>query len=155
MTLKDANVAMAELLDATIRLKAAEAARDKDVLAVQQKYGSKIALHSAAIEVLEGRLAEFAREVSAKNLKLTGGTITLRKATTPALIPLEGWTWEKVEAKVRRIWKSKFFHKPKPPALDKVALKSDLDESQLERCGLQLDPAEHFHYTLDKLEAAA
>ena len=152
----DCNRALGKLLAATLRVEAVTAERDTEIAKIQAIYSPRlskpteeIAELEAAIEVFYVAHREELEVDGKKSLQLENGLIGMRAPSTPALVPLnEKWTWEKITLTVRKLWKSKYFHKPKPP-IDKMKLKK-LNEKSLAKCGLRLDTDEHFFYKLER-----
>jgi Bacteriophage Mu Gam like protein len=163
MTAPEADQALAALLQATLEQESLMAARDMAIAAIQDRYQPKVTATASEISRLEADLEKFCRArcsgdmpAAAKHYDLAHGRVGLRAPATPALVPLtEKWSWSKIEKAVKRLWKLRYFHKPKPPALDKVAIKRDLTPAQLEKVGLKLDTTEHFYVELNRLSKMA
>lgn len=157
-TLTECQNALRLLLEATAAQEAAVAAQDLEISKIQAKHAPKIARFSSQIETLHEELEAYYRANRAKletegrkSVKLSYGVIGMRSSGNPALVPLNAkWDWKKIAAKVRAVWKSRYFHDPKPPELDKVKLKSELKPDQLAKCGLKLEAAEAFYIDLDR-----
>src|ERR1700722_1423528 len=155
------DVAMHSLLISTLRHEHMVAERDREIAAIHKARGP--AIDKAAIEqsILEAQIQVYCRvhpecfEEGKKSVQLTNGLMGLR-TSNPSLEPLnKKWTWELIEAKLRELWKSKYFHKPKPPGIDKTKLKKGLDAAQLKECGLKLETYEGFYLELNRLAAPA
>lgn len=150
---------MRRLLDATISLEKVVATRDGKVAVVQSQYAEAIAGQSGLVSTLEGQLEEFYRAhppAEAKSIRFPHGLIGVREASQAALLPLnEKWTWEKISRKLRRVFKARFFHTPKPPGIDKVKIKRELSAEQLAACGMKLETSETFYVELARLPEAA
>jgi Bacteriophage Mu Gam like protein len=158
-TLADCDSALSKLLKATLAHESAVAERDSEILLVQKKYATRIEKASFLKATLEAEIEQFYRQncetlapAGQKSLQLASGNIGLRAPTNPALVPLsDKWTWEKISATVKKVWKKRYFHAPKPPGLDKVALKKSLTPAQLAKLGLKLDDTENFYLELNRL----
>jgi len=159
---EDANEAMRQLLQATLEKESQVAARDSEVHAVAVRYEAPIASLNGRIALHEKHLHEYyeahKQEIESagkKRLQLGLGVIGMRSASNPALIPLdEKWTWEKIAKKLKSSFKSRFFHAPKPPGIDKVKVKKELTAAELEKCGLKLDDSESFYVEPNRLSSA-
>jgi hypothetical protein len=152
------DVTMHRLLISTLRHERLVAERDCEVAAVQKQRNPSIEKAAAEIALFESQIQQYYLanrqdlEQGKKSIQLSNGLMGMRSPTRPALVPFsDRWTWEKIEAKVRELWKSKYFHKPKPPAVDKEKLKKWLDKDQLKECGLKLDTTETFYLELNRL----
>jgi hypothetical protein len=151
--------ALYRLLELTLQHERLVNARDREILSVGQRHARPIEAARLQISTLEAEiqanyLANRQRidPEGAKAVELQHGVVGTRAATTPALIPLSSkFTWKAIEGKVRKLWKSKYFHKPKPPALDKNKLKKGLSAEQLAKAGLKLDDSETFYLELNRL----
>jgi phage host-nuclease inhibitor protein Gam len=158
-TLLAVDGAMSRLLAATLRRERLTTERDEELARVVKRYAHPLQKASDEIGKLEAQIQQFytANQESLesdgkKSLQLTNGVMGMRSASNPALIPLsDKWNWEQIAAAVKRRWKLKYFHKPKPPALDKVKIKAELDAADLVKCGLALDTSETFYYELNRL----
>jgi hypothetical protein len=147
------------LLNATLKFEALTAERDKEVADIQRKYATRIAAAMASQCELQHELEAFYGEHRAelepdgkKSVQLGYGLVGMRAPSSPALVPLNSkWTWESIAERVREVWKKKFFHRPKPPGLDKVKLKKELSADELADCGLKLDTTESFYFELNRL----
>src|SRR3954470_24415349 len=130
------------------------AARDAAIAAVQVRYGVDLAAIARRIIAGEKLLAQYYdshRPDGAKKVLQFGyGAIGMRSPSNPALVPMDGWTWESVAKKLKTLFKARFFHAPKPPAPDKVKLKRELSPAQLAKCGLKLDDSETFYIDLNR-----
>jgi hypothetical protein len=152
------NAAMYRLLLATVRREKLVAERDEKIAAIQKERGPWIDKAAAEILSYETQIQAYyvanreLLEQGKKSVQLSNGLMGMSTPSNPALVPLnEKWTWEAIAAKVKELWKKKYFHAPKPPGLDKVKLKKSLDEKQLAKCGLKLDTSETFYYELNRL----
>jgi hypothetical protein len=158
-SIEECDGALYRLLILTLRSERLVAERDAEIAAVQKRYATRIA--SAGIETasLEAEIGTYYQENrqdlergGKKSIQLGNGTLGMRAPAQPPLVPLnQKWTWEKIAAKVKDLWKKKYFHAPKEPGLDKVKLKKELDAEQLRECGLKLDTDERFYYELNRL----
>jgi hypothetical protein len=155
------DVTMHSLLISTLRHERLVAERDREIAAIHKSRGPSI--DKAMIErvTLEAQIEVHCRthpeslEEGKKSVQLSNGLMGLRTGP-PALEPLnKQWTWEKIEAKLRELWKKKFFHPPKPPGIDKTKLKKGLNAAQLKECGLKLESSESFYLELNRLAAPA
>jgi len=160
-SLLEVDVTMHTLLISTLRHERLVAERDREIAAIHKNRGPSI--DKAAIEkaVYESQIETYCRahpqemEEGKKSVQLSNGLMGLRTGP-PALEPLnKQWTWEKIEAKLRELWKKKFFHAPKPPGIDKAKLKKGLNKDQLKECGLKLESSESFYLELNRLAAPA
>ena len=159
----ECDAALYKLLAATLRKESLTAKRDSEIAPIQKRYAPRIEKEWTEIATLESEIETFYREHhdeleqdGKKSVQLANGLLGMRSPTNPALVPLHGdpddqKVWTKIAAKVKELWQRKYFHKPKPPALDKVKLKKELDEQQLKECGLKLDDSETFYYELNRL----
>jgi len=154
-TTGDAGTALGRLLDATLDRERAIAERDSEVAAIERQYAGRIAATAEEILALEQQLEGWYRLQNKRIIHLPYGEIGVRTVGSPALELLEGFTWKKVEAKLKRAFQAKFFHKPKPPAIDKNKIKKLMTEEQLARFGMQLASAESFYIDLARLDEAA
>ncbi len=84
-------------------------------------------------------------EKDGKQCKLANGVMG-RRDNPPALKPLSrNWSWEAIAIQVRELWPGKYFHPPKPPALDKDALKAGLSAEELAKAGMKTEAEETFY----------
>jgi hypothetical protein len=150
MNRSEAEQALASLVQLSTEREAARAARDTAIAAAEKKHGPGILKLSESIGQLEKALEGWYRSGGngGKHLDLLHGRIGLRAPASPGLVLLPRWTWPKVRAKVQKLWKGAYFHKPIPPALDKMKMKTALTAEQLEQGGLKLDDSKHFYYEL-------
>lgn len=136
---QDASKSLCKLLSATLALEQATVARDLEILDVTKRHAPKITKLTEDITTLETELETWYRSLQTDAPReYSAGIFGLRKATNPALITREGWTWEKAIEKVKARWRGKFLIKPQPQ-LDKNAIKRTLTEKQLAKMGLALD----------------
>lgn len=150
---------MQDLLQVTIDQESAIAARDAEIAIVQKKHQRQIEKNGERIATLNTQIEGFYRlnravlELDGKNsVQLACGLVGLRAPTNPALVPLsEKWSWERIEKRLRRLYKARFFHAPKPPGLDKVKIKRELDGDHLAEAGLALSVEENFFIELNRL----
>jgi len=155
------DLALGRLLGATLRLEGETAKRDAEILAIQKRYAPKLQTAGLVIGVLESQIQEFYSRHRAelevdgkKSIQLKYGLLGMRAPSHPALEPLnQKWTWKEIGAKVKELWKSKYFHKPKPPGLNKNKLKDELTADQLKECGMKLETTESFYIELNRLAA--
>jgi len=154
--------ALQDLLEFTVAAENAIAARDAEVVAVQQKHNPAIGENQEKIAALTEEIEQFYRR-NRKNLETDGkksvqlscGLVGLREPTNPALQPLNPkYSWTRIERAVRRLYRERFFHKAKAPTLDKAKLKSELTADQLAAVGLTLAAAENFFIELNRLAPA-
>ena len=153
---------MYRLLKAGLAYESAVADRDAEIQQVQKKWATKIDKPAETISTLEAEIEQFYRlngeklaPAGQKSVQLTNGSIGLRAPTNPGLIPLnEKWTWEKITATLKRVWKKRYLHEPKPPGPDKVKLKKELTPAQLAKVGLKLDDTPNFFLELNRLALA-
>ena len=155
------DVAMHSLLISTLRHERLVAERDREIAAIHKARGPRIDDAQIEIAVLTSQIEAYCREhpesfeENKKSVQLSNGLMGLR-SSAPALTPLNvWWTWEKIEAKLRQLWKKKFFHPPKPQGIDKTKLKKGLNAAQLKECGLKLVSSESFYLELNRLAAPA
>ena len=158
-TAEDADGALRTLLRATLLQESLITARDAEIAAVMTRHSSPMAQAAGEIAALEQALESYyvahAPTEGKKWLQLTHGCIGMRTPSNPALIPLnDKWDWEKIAKKLKRLFKLRFFHKPKPPGIDKVKVKRELGVEQLAKCGLALDTAESFYIDLNRVAVA-
>ena len=150
------------LFVATLRHESLLTLRDTQILEAQRKHAAEIAKSAAEAASLKTQIEKLYLDHRAelepegkKSLQLASGIVGMRAPSHPALIPLsDKWSWKKIAAKVKRVWKKQYFHAPKEPALDKVKLKRELTPEQLQELGLRLDTAESFFLELNRLSAA-
>ncbi len=160
-TRADCDRALSRILQATLRSEALTAERDKKIADIQKEYSPRLAKAALTISTTEAELQTFytthRQELETddkKSVQFEHGVLGMRAPTNPGLVELNSkWTWEKIAAAVKAAWKSKYFHKPKPPGLDKVKLKKELTPEQLRECGMKLDTEERFFYELNRLAA--
>ncbi len=152
---------MHRLLIATLRHERLVAERDAEIAAVGKQRNPSIEKTAGDMATFEAQIQQYyvanreELEQGKKSVQLSNGLIGMRAPSNPGLVPLnDKWTWAKIEAKLRELWKAKYFHKPKPPGPDKVKLKKELDEKQLKECGLKLDTTETFYLELNRLAEA-
>jgi hypothetical protein len=152
---------MHRLLVSTLRHERLVAERDQEIAAVQKLRGPSIDKAAIEIGISTYQIEQYcvthpeSMEPGKKSVQLSNGLIGTRAPAHPGLELLnDKWTWEKVEAKLREFWNSKYFHKPKPPGPDKVKIKKELDEAQMKQCGLKLDDSETFYLELNRLAVA-
>lgn len=154
---EQANAVLQELLRATLAGERAIVARDIEIEGVQAKYSVELTASEKSIETLTADLETYYRAhppKDGKSVRLAHGLIGLRAPTNPAVVPLNGkWTWKKIEAKLKRLWKTRYFHAPKAPSVDKLKVKSELTAEQLKKCGLKLSSEESFYVELNRLES--
>ena len=151
--------ALYQILLATLRHEKAVAERDREVLRVQKSTAPVIDKAAADIAALEADVQALYvanrknwEADGRKSLELPNGLLSMRDPPSPALLPLNKlWSWPKIEAALRKTWQSRYFHKPKPPGLDKVMLKKELTPAQLKDHGMKLDDSETFHIDLNRL----
>jgi Bacteriophage Mu Gam like protein len=155
----DCDQALHRLLVATLRSEKLTADRDSEIAEVQKRYMPRLTRAGEIIAALETDIQAFYEENRAdleqngmKSVQLANGWLGMRSPSQPALEPLNSrWTWETIGAKVKELWGEKYFHKPKPPALDKVKLKKERTPAQLRECGMKLDDTESFYIELQRL----
>lgn len=151
--------ALQKLLKDTVNLEEQQASRDLDIAAVQEKYGRKIGDLEASVARLTAEIEGYYREhrselepADKRSLQLQFGLVGMRAPSNPALVLLsKKWTWPKAAAKLKRAFKQRFFHKPKPPGLDKEKVKSELEKEQLAKYGLKLDEEDRFYIQLNRV----
>jgi len=161
-TVGECDRALHRLLMVTLRREKLTADRDSEIAAIQQRFSTPIAETRIKTTVLEQQIQAYYEEhrkeleiEGKKSIQLSAGLLGMRAPTNPGLIPLsEKWTWDKIEAKLKEVWKNKYFHKPKPPDPDKVRIKKELTPEQLRQCGMRLDTDEKFYLELNRLAAA-
>jgi hypothetical protein len=144
------------LLEVTLQQEARIAERDSEIQAVHAVFAGALAKGGAEIATLTEQLEVFygkhPAEDGRKSIQFAHGLIGVRSPAHPALVPLsDRWPWDKIERKLRRVFKLRFFHKPKPPGIDKVKVKRDLSVEQLATLGMKLDDTEHFYVELNRL----
>lgn len=171
-TLAQADDALRRLLDATLSYEKTVATRDTEIAVILKRHAKEIDGAAADIATLNTQIEQFyarwrerllgikvrteTEERELKELKLRYGTLGINIATTPALVPLNAkWTWDKIGAKLRRVFKARFFHTPKPPGIDKVKVKAELSAEQLAQCGMKLEYSESFYIELNRLKEVA
>jgi hypothetical protein len=154
-TAADADEALRMLLRSTVTEESILAARDAEIANIQTRYSFDLAETAGEISMAEKALEEYYVEhppAGQKSMQFAHGLIGMRAPSNPALVPLdEKWTWKKIEAKLKRLWKTKYFHRPKPPGIDKVKVKRELSAEQLAAAGLKLDATESFYIELNRL----
>jgi hypothetical protein len=85
-----------------------------------------------------------------KSFQLTYGIVG-RRLGQSALKPLNrAWTWESIAVKLRTLYKSKFFHEPTAPKVDKDLVKANLTPDELKECGLKVEQEESFYAETDR-----
>jgi hypothetical protein len=154
--------ALGQLLSVTLSHESAMSARDAEILQIQQKYNPAINTGSALISDITAEIEAFYRANSSeltpegeKSVQVTYGLVGLRAPANPALLPLsDKWDWEKIAAKLKLEFGKRFFHAPKPPAIDKVKVKKTLSPAELTKVGMRLDDAESFFVELNRLAPA-
>ena len=90
-------------------------------------------------------------EQEGKSLQLEYGELSMRLPSTPALIPVKGWSWGKIAKEVKKAWGPRYFLKPRMPSINKIKLKSELSAMQLAKVGLMVDATESFSIQLNRL----
>lgn len=162
-SLSECESALYKLTQATLTEEAKIADRDKEIAVIQHRYAPAIERAAAQKVALGAAIEAYYREHRSeievdgkKSLQLHSGVIGMRAPSNPALIPLnDKWSWERITDMVKELFGAKkFFHPPKPPALDKTKIKKALDEKALAGCGLKLDTEERFYYDLNRLKVA-
>jgi hypothetical protein len=150
---------MHKLLLATLRQESLIALRDRDIADIHKRRTPSIDKASLEIVILQSQIQQYylenqeslEKESGKKSVQLANGLMGVYAPSHPALVPLNNeWTWARVEKKIFEVWKKKFFHAPKPPAIDKVKLKKELDAAQLKKLGLKLDDSETFYLELNR-----
>jgi Gam-like protein len=146
---------LASLLAATLKQEARIAERDTQIAAVQATFAD-VAARASLIADLNAQLQTYytahPAEDGKKSRQFEHGLIGMRSPSNPALVPIsDKWPWDKIERKLRRLFKLRFFHAPKPPGVDKVKLKKEMSVEQMAKCGLKLDDTEHFYIELNRL----
>jgi Bacteriophage Mu Gam like protein len=157
LTPAEADEALRALLRATLTNESILAARDAQIAAIQTRHSFDLAESEAEIASIEQVLEAYYTEhppTGQKSIQLAHGLIGMRSPSNPALVPLDKWDWEKVARKLKAAFKTRFFHKPKAPAIDKVKIKRELSAEQLAKVGLQLDTTESFYIELNRLDVA-
>ncbi|MCL5743771.1 MAG: host-nuclease inhibitor Gam family protein [Acidobacteria bacterium] len=160
---QDCGAALARLLTVTLTHEAEITARDQEIEKIEKRYDPKIEKAAAEIGLLEEQIEEYymahLEEIEGggrKSVQYSAGLIGRRLPPSPGLVPLsEKWSWEKIVRRVKRAWKERFFHPPKPATLDKVKLKRELSPEQLSKVGLKLEDTETFYIELNRLKEAA
>jgi hypothetical protein len=143
--------AMAGLLVATTLLEGLNAERDREVAAASAKYEARLDEAKSRKAELEAALQRYYYEHvteiehdDVKHVDLTNGRFG-RRQNPAALKPLnKSWTWKAIKAAVGAKWPGKYFHEPKPPELDKDALKA-LDADLLKAVGLKTEADDTFY----------
>lgn len=162
-TTATADQALRKLLNATLRQERLIAERDAEVAHIEQRYGPRLTQTTQEIATINQELEEFCRSnrdvleaIGQKHLTLQFGVIGLRAPANPALVPLtEAWNWERIAAKVKKLFGAKcYFHPPKPPGLDKNKIKREFSAAELKKCGLKLDDEDRFYVELNRLAVA-
>jgi hypothetical protein len=151
------------LLKSTLRLESLTAERDRKIAEIENEYAPRLEKETAKIASLEAEIEAFYRANRAelevdgkKSVQMVHGTLGMRAPSNPALVPLdEKWTWERIARCVKRLYKMRYFHPPKPPALNKVKIKSELSAEELAGAGLRLEGEETFYYELNRGKEAA
>lgn len=162
-TLDQADQALALLLVTTIKQESLIAARDQRIASIQAEYAEELCEAARVTEALTSNieawfLAHGAQylEDDKKSIQLAHGLVGTRLPANPALVPLnEKWPWDKIGRKLKRLFKARFFHAPKPPDIDKNKIKKALTPEQLATCGLKLDDTEKFYFELARLPQAS
>jgi phage host-nuclease inhibitor protein Gam len=137
-------------------------ARDAEVSAILVRYGAVLPAIAGRMVALEENLEKYytanrvlIEQDGKKSVQLGNGLIGMRAPANAALVPMAGWTWERVTKKLKSLFKARFFHKPKPPAPDKVKIKRELTVAEMAKCGITLDTTESFYVELNRLDRAA
>ncbi len=156
---RNADEALRRLQQAILQHDSQLTVRNAEIAAIQVRFASDLADAERRIDRLKLDLEQYytshQAEIEAggkKSLQLGYGLIGMRSAANPALVPLdEKWTWEKIGKKLKRLFKLRYFHAPKPPSIDKVKVKKELKADELAKCGLKLDDSESFYIELNQL----
>lgn len=154
---------MSRLLDATLKRERDIAARDELVASANKKFNAGIRAASEEIALLEAQLEQFytarRKEICAPDTtvaRLPNGDLGMERSSQPSLVPLdEKWDWKAIAARLKRTYKSRFFHEPKPPEPDKLKIKKELTAEELEKVGLKLECGERFYINLKRFKEAA
>ena len=161
-SISDCDQALHRLLVATLRSESLTAERDSEIAEVQKRFAPRLAKSALIAATLGTEIQAFyeanreeLEQDGKKSIQLANGWLGMRSPSHPSLEPLnQKWSWEKITAQVREVWKAKYFHKPKPPGIDKVKVKKELTVEQLAECGLKLDDSETFYLELNRLAEA-
>jgi Bacteriophage Mu Gam like protein len=153
---------LSRLLKATLIVENAVSQRDLEIAVIQAKYGPSIQKSNLEISSLTAEIEAYYRanreelEPSGeKSLQLAYGLVGMRAPSHPALVPLNAkWDWDRIAGKVKELWGKKYFHKPKPPGIDKNKIKKELEADELAQAGLKLDDEEKFYLELNRLAPA-
>ena len=144
------------LLTATIKSERIMAAMAQDVAMAQKAHATGLTKTLEEIAELQHKIEETYtgnREIledGNKSVQLQHGLLGFRTPSNPGLEPLsDKWTWPKILAAAKKFYGTKYLHKPKPPGLDKVKIKKELDAEKLAKIGVKLDDAETFYYELN------
>jgi Bacteriophage Mu Gam like protein len=137
-------------------------ARDREILAIQVRYHAAIEKAATEIAVYRAQIEQYCRthpetmEEGKKSVRLHFGLMGLRDSPAPPLVPISPkWTAERIREKIIELFgKVKYFHKPKPPAVDLVKLKT-LSDDQLKEIGLKRDLTASFYLDLNRSADAA
>ena len=142
-----------------MRKEKAIVSRDLLIGQAELQYAEEIFNAGAVCAGLAAQLEEYFlshRPANASSIVLPAGTIGMQSAGVPALLPLnEKWTWKKIELKLKRLYKARFFHKPKPAGIDKNKVKKELTTDDLAKCGLKVETSESFYIDLKRYDEAA
>ena len=150
-SIKDCTKSMGELLVATLEIERLTARRDlrfsevctpinKDI-ATQQ---ARVAKQQAALEEYYASHKQEIEQDGEKFVQLPNGEIGCRLGGKK-LSTLAKWTWEKALEKLQAIWPGEYLLPPKPPEIDKVAVKKSLTRDELKACGMEIVQDETFY----------
>ncbi len=151
-SLQDCDDAMCALKIAVLSRGAAEAARDKAVAAITEKYDPEISAQVNLAKDLELQLKNYymthlaeVEKDGKKSVALAHGVMGRRKSPGK-LQPLnKAWTWEAVLVKLREKYKDKFLRKHEPEPDKEAIKKAELSADDLEACGLKIEANEDFY----------
>ena len=157
LTVDDANAAMRKLLQAEVELEKRQGALDLARAAATAKLEKSIDEAKAEVNDLVVQLQTWymgntkeLEKAGKKSFQLTYGIVG-RRLGQSALKPLNrAWTWESIAVKLRTIYKSKFFHEPAAPKVDKDLVKATLSDDELTECGLKVEQDETFYAEPDR-----
>lgn len=142
------NVALSDWSKCETELNKLEAEKAKEIQEVEANYAQRIGATSQkreeSAEVIQAYLEDHREAIlgSAKSKKILGVTIGFRKAPKK-LVLREGWTWEKVIAKVNDLFPQFLVNEPK---LDKKRLMNadGIAPKDLKKLGVEITQDENF-----------
>jgi phage host-nuclease inhibitor protein Gam len=152
-TLADCDDAMLALKVAMLERESLEAARDKAVAGITEKYAPEVRAQVDLAKELELRLQNFYMEHvddlekdGRKSVKLAHGVMGRRLGAAKLSLANKSWTWQAVVARLAEKFGDRFLRTSEPEVKkDEVKRAEDVDAKTLRECGLKLEQGEDFY----------